>query len=351
MRACAHCFASPTWIANASPSESSPGNCDFGHNYQSETWLTTAWIDSLSQLVQLYELVDDSTSGLPLNVHVQSDWQIFTFSESEQVQAFLNSSIGEDHELLTTDALVKLRSVSEDDGSDALTDWAHFSEEIRTRNRYFPQTVPDRRVLERVLLEHVHPIHADLALFRARSAEGETPLTPVDMGASPASKTVGGRANPSGIPYLYLAFSKETCIYESRAGNHSRLAIGTFTPTRELQVLNLADIVAPNFFSVEDIGAVEEQVRRISSHRYLVALGEELRKPVRASDQATDYIPTQYLCELAKSLGLDGVLYSSAQHNEGRNLVLFDVGSATCGAEIEQIEISSIQATWSAVAG
>ena len=132
-------------------------------------------------------------------------------------------------------------------------------------------------------------------------------------------------------------------------GNYSRLAIATFKPERELQVLNLADIAAPDFFSVEDIGAVEEQVRRISSHRYLVALGGELRKPVRATDQATDYIPTQYLCELAKSLGLDGVLYSSSQHSEGRNLVLFDVNVAKCKDPIELVEIRSIRATWESV--
>ncbi len=346
MRACTHCFVSATWVANASPAEPSPGNCDFGHDYQPETWPTTAWVDSLVQLSQLYEPSGTSDSGLSLGEHVQADWRVFSFADSAVVSRFLASAIGESHELLSAGTSVRLRSVADDDGSSAITDWAEFSTEIRARNRYFPQTVPDRRVLERVLLEHVRTVRPDIELFRARPVNGGSPPTHERMGAPPSVKASGGRANPTGIPYLYLAFSKETCVYESRAGNHAQLAIGTFKPNRDLRILNLADIDPPDFFSVEDIGAVEEQVRRISSYRYLVALGEELSKPVRSSDLAIDYIPTQYLCELAKSLEMDGVLYSSAQHNGGRNLVLFDVDAATCEPDVELVQITSIQAHW-----
>lgn len=347
MRACTHCFVSTTWVANASPSESSPGICDFGHGYQPATWPTTAWIDSLTQLTQLYEAADASNLGLTLSAHVQADWRVFSFNDSGVVHSFVASAIGESHRLLGADALVNLKSVADDDGSSAITDWAEFSAEIRTRNRYFPQTVPDRRVLERVLLEHVQTVRTDVELFRARSVnDTESPPSQDQMGAPPSQKAKGGRANPTGIPYLYLAFSKETCVYESRAGNHAQLAIGTFKPNRDLRVLNLADVDPPDFFSVEDIGAVEEQVRRISSYRYLVALGEELSRPIRSSDLAIDYIPTQYLCELAKSLEMDGVLYSSAQHNEGRNLVLFNVDAATCLPHIELVQVTSLEAQW-----
>ena len=54
------------------------------------------------------------------------------------------------------------------------------------------------------------------------------------------------------------------------------------------------------------------------------------------------------LKQQAKSLGLDGVLYSSSQHGDGRNIVLFDVDAAQRVADINVIEIKSIQATWEA---
>src|SRR5690606_1978539 len=119
------------------------------------------------------------------------------------------------------------------------------------------------------------------------------------MGAPPATKAKAGRANPIGIPHQYLSFALETCIYETRVANHTRVAIGTFHAIRDLSVLNLADVDPPDFFDI-DIDrpdSIAEQARRVLVHRYLTALGDELRQPVRATDQPTDYIPTQYLCE------------------------------------------------------
>jgi len=91
-----------------------------------------------------------------------------------------------------------------------------------------------------------------------------------------------------------------------------------------------------------------EQIRRVRFHRYLKALGGELRKPIHSSDQPTDYIPTQYLCELAKSIGLDGVLYSSSvdPSGHGRNLVLFDPAIATCDPEIHIASIKALSLDW-----
>ncbi|HTW17286.1 MAG TPA: RES family NAD+ phosphorylase [Nocardioides sp.] len=185
----------------------------------------------------------------------------------------------------------------------------------------------------------------DIDLYRGRLFEGEAP-TMSEMGAPPAEKAAAGRANPVGIPYLYLAYSRETCLYEARATTLSKLAVGRFQPTRQLSVLNLADIEPPDFFSLFEVESIEAQISRAAYHRYLTSLGEELRKPIRSSDRLTDYIPTQYLCEMAKSIGLDGVLYSSSLDPAGRNLVLFDVQSCECVAEPEIIEVTAVSLNW-----
>lgn len=94
--------------------------------------------------------------------------------------------------------------------------------------------------------------------------------------------------------------------------------------------------------------ALTEQIRRVRFHRYLKALGAELRKPIHPSDQPTDYIPTQYLCELAKSIGLDGVLYSSSVDptGAGRNLVLFEPGIAVCDGPVQVAAINALRLDW-----
>ncbi|WP_022898937.1 RES family NAD+ phosphorylase [Humibacter albus] len=332
-------------MLNASPPQSSPGNCDFGHGYDPHTWPTTAWIDSFIRLFEIYELEDRVGYGLELHLQIQQDWRIFSFDEPRKLRQFLVSAIQDEHPLADYGTKVRLKTTGEYGGTDPLLSWAQFSDEIRTRNRYFPQTVPDRKILERVLLESVEHIQKDIALYRARVFE-ETAPSAIEMGAPPAIKAAAGRANPVGIPYLYLSFALETCIYETRVANHTQVAIGTFHATRDLSVLNLADVEAPDFFDIEEVDSVAEQIRRVSFHRYLSALGHELKKPVRVSDQPTDYIPTQYLCELAKSLGLDGVLYSSSLHADGRNVVLFDVDAAACDHEIKVIEITSLSADW-----
>lgn len=340
------CFAAGTWVSNASPPQSSPGTCDFGHGYSPHTWPTTAWIDSFVRLFEIYEVENRSDQGMELHLQIQQDWRIFSFDEPSKLKEFLISAVQSDHVLLSEGAMVRLKKADDDGGTDHLLSWAQFSEEIRKRNRYFPQTVPDRSVLERVLLESRENIQEDIPLFRARVFDSTTVPTPTQMGAPLAAVAVAGRANPVGIPYLYLSFALETCIYETRVANHTQIAIGTFHATRELSVLNLADIDPPDFFDVAELEAASEQIRRISFHRYLSALGSELKKPVRASDQPTDYIPTQYLCELAKSLGLDGVLYSSSLHADGRNVVLFDVEAAKCEPEIVIAEVTALHADW-----
>ncbi|HBX76494.1 MAG TPA: hypothetical protein DEG43_02500 [Acidimicrobiaceae bacterium] len=346
MRACAKCFRPATWTANASPPEATVGVCDFGHSYDSQTWPTTAWVDSLFKLFELYEIETESGAGQEFASQIQADWQIFTFSEFGEVRQFLLSAVG-DHELLSEGVRVRLKS-GDLDRTDEVASWSQFSEEIRTLNRYFPQSAPDRDILEQTLLGSVDTLCTDTALFRARLAENGEPFDPSDLGAPPARRARAGRANPVGIPYLYLSFSPETCVYETRPSTQDSLAIATFHANRDLRVLNLADITPPDFFDVVDIEAMPEQIRRVRFHRYLRALGAELRKPIHPSDQPTDYIPTQYLCELAKSIGLDGVLYSSSvdPSGEGRNLVLFDPEKATCDALVRVASVSSLRLDW-----
>jgi len=283
-----------------------------------------------------------------LEVRIQEDWSLFTLGP-ESVKQFLSSVFADGHELLAEGVTVRLRAQAGEPTSDHITSWANFADEIRHKNRYFPQAAPDNDLLGRVLLETRVQIDTDTDLFRARVIEGPS-LGSGEMGAPPPEHATAGRANPVGIPHLYLAFTLETCVYETRVANHAHIAVGRFRAARDLHVLNLADIDPPDFFSVDEIESISDQIAQVSIHRYLKALGAELRKPVRVSDQPTEYIPTQYLCEFAKSLGIDGVLYPSSLDASGRNLVLFDVAAAVCIEEPRVVEITALRAEWREIA-
>lgn len=344
-RACANCFSAPSWIPNASPAEGAISNCDFGHEQNVLTWPTVAWVDSFTRLFAIYEPSAESESGDELHVRIQSDWSIFAFSDTDLVRRFLISAVPE-HPLLVPGTRVRLRKSLDGRSADHSSSWVAFSEEIRHENRYFPTTAPNREILEEALSESVATIAAGVTLYRGRLTPLGESFPIAEMGAPPPKLTRAGRANPVGIPYLYLAFDLETCLYETRVSNHTHVSIGAFRVRDDLKVLNLAEVKPLDFFSTyEEIDESDQHAVRVSLHRYLQSLGEELRRPIRSTDETIDYVPTQYLCELAKSIGFDGVMYASSQRPAGRNLVLFNVDSAFCES-VELLAITSIEATW-----
>lgn len=343
MKACVSCFRSSTWIANASPSEHSPSNCSFGHGYSSKTWPTYAWVDSFSRLLAVYEIADNG-NGESIESRIRQDWDVLQLSDERSLE-FLSSVFPGGHPLLLDGVKVRLRSRTDGLPSDHTSTWEDFSMEIRNNNRYFPKSVPDKDMLSRVLLNTVTTVPSDTDLYRARIVQGKKP-TQEEMGAPPRELARPGRANSFGIPHLYLAYSDDTCIRETRASTHATVAIGRFRPIRSLLILNLADIEPPDFFSISDIESIDDQVAQVSFHRLLVALSEDLRKPARSTDHPIEYVPTQYICDLAKSLGIDGILYLSSLHAEGRNVVLFDPELASCVEPPKLAEVVAIEASW-----
>ncbi|OME50902.1 hypothetical protein BSK59_21430 [Paenibacillus odorifer] len=67
---------------------------------------------------------------------------------------------------------------------------------------------------------------------------------------------------------------------------------------------------------------------------------DDLSTPVSPHFSNIEYLPTQYITELIKSKGFDGIVYSSAMAS-GDNIVLFDDNNVVVDS-IEYVEISGI---------
>lgn len=131
-----------------------------------------------------------------------------------------------------------------------------------------------------------------------------------------------GRANPSGIPCLYLATDKETAMSEVRPWLGTYISVGQFRVLRPQRVVDCTKSpTKPSIFYGRDPGAdkrddiVWEDIDRGFS------------EPVGISDETNAYVPTQILAELFKAEGFDGVMYRSAL-GRGSNLALFDLEAA-----------------------
>jgi biotin carboxylase len=144
------------------------------------------------------------------------------------------------------------------------------------------------------------------------------------MGKPPTKKSQHGRANPQGIPYLYLASNHETAIAEIRPAIHDKITVGKFQINTNIEVIDLRN---PGIKSPFAHGYELEYI--IQHLNFLRKLGSEISKPINPEDSDLDYIPLQYLCEFIKHRGYDGVIYKSSV-GTGYNIAIFNDNKISC---------------------
>lgn len=256
------------------------------------------------------------TDGKTLVQFLKEDWTLFERLDSAHAKELL-SDILDDGDIVRA----KFRPVHERTAK-GLTDWTNLRVELMHSNRYFPSTNVDLDDLSD-LLPHLLIDQDDFPKkwYRARIQASEVAILAADMGAPPPKLASHGRANPAGIPYLYVASTPDTAISEVRPHG------GDFVSVAEIELahgLNIVDLRHPRKsvspFMLPDSQAVAKMCEDV---QFLERLGEELTRPILPKSAAYDYIPSQYLCEFAKKCGFDGVMYRSSVDG-GVNLAVFD---------------------------
>ncbi len=158
------------------------------------------------------------------------------------------------------------------------------------------------------------------------SFEEPVPFPPGRMKPLP-NRAVEGRANPKGIPHLYLASHRDTALAEVRPWIEAGISAGQFKPVRDLRVVNCT--VHGEFHWDWGYATAEEYW----DDNVWCDVDRAFSRPVTASDDSADYVPTQIIAELFKSGGFDGVAYGSAV-GDGHNVALFDLDAVVlhgCG--------------------
>jgi RES domain len=130
-----------------------------------------------------------------------------------------------------------------------------------------------------------------------------------------------GRANPKGIPYLYLATQLNTAISEVRPWVGALVSVAQLKVTRPLTVVNCSKEERRLLAYADEPDAPEREraVWRDINHAF--------SRPVTQNDLVADYVPTQVLAELFRQNGFDGIGYKSSL-GSGHNLALFDFDAA-----------------------
>lgn len=277
--------------------------------------------DVFELLISVYE---PDPAGKTLVDWLKTDWDLFSHPAMDTAHAKELLS-----EILDDGAIVRLKfSPSAAYRSEALARWETLRDELMWTNRYFLNEGLDTDRL-RELLGHLPADDMPTRWYRARILDRELPFEISEMGTPPPRKATHGRANPAGIPYLYLGSLPTTAVAEVRPHTGEVACVADFTvptPLNAVDLRNPRGLVSP--FLLADARAIGQLRADIA---FLERLGEELTRPVLPSAAAIDYIPSQYLCEFIKKVGYDGVVYRSSV-SEGINLALFDAAKAVAGA-------------------
>lgn len=211
--------------------------------------------------------------------------------------------------------------------------WSKFKNEIKFTNRFFPKNIiyssvfktnkPKDQFFE-MLEQLTVNVENSADLYRARISDHH--IESKDMGAPPAGIASGGRANPIGIPYLYLANNIATCIAEVRPNNTSTIYISRFHLKNKDRELRVLDLTKPRKkISILKLSNDASNLASILEYLQLLEiLSIELSTPISPYSSSLDYIPTQILSEFIKTIGeVDGIKFNSS-FGQGVNYVFYD---------------------------
>lgn len=296
------------------------GQCDFCGDDNIDLIEPEKLRDKFESLISTLYRQDES--GRRLSLCLKEDWDLFNHQAMDDARSQRLLA-----EILDDGQIVRKAFISVvDDQQEPLNKWKQFKDELKNQNRFFlkSRSKEDNELLVE-LVGHLTSKSIDLTLkwYRARVNHHEViPLN--QMGAPPRALASHGRANPTGIPYLYVASDIDTAISEIRPHTGATVTVAEFLVDESLDLIDLRNPKSAISPFLDD----EDKILHLSKNLiFLSELGIELTRPVLPHVAATEYLPSQYLCELIKDAGYHGVVYNSSVGN-GMNLALFDQSKA-----------------------
>lgn len=335
MRCCDHCFGDDglrDWLSQ-SELDKAKGKCDFCGS-DGERLVNPR--DLQTKFKVLAGVYTEHEGGKTLVQWFREDWGLFHHERMDDAHAKELLA-----EVLNDGEIVRKTHIPDPQyASDRVGVWEELRAELMHQNRFFLSTKLDLGRLGE-LLELLESRDYPAIWYRARIQTDATPFTAEQMNAPPKAKASHGRANPAGIPYLYLGSRIDTAVSEIRPHTGELACVAEAAVPKNLRLIDLRHprrTISPFWLDDEKlVGSMRADIP------FLERLGQELTRPVLPHAAAIDYLPSQYLCEYIKQSGRDGVIYSSSV-SDGINLALFDPAKATIGT-ISQHQVKRVSVT------
>lgn len=322
---CEHCFGDKELKAFCRASKNI-GTCSFTENSGVPVMDLSELISFFSGVLQLFE-EDDSGEALSLIEILKHDWSLFS---SNRIGTMILNEVCRmtPFRLLSPTSKarysIELRRVCEP--------WSRLKEELKWEKRFHINT--DDLTIEYVwdaIFAIQDELDANAPYYRARiHSEGRRePYSTEEMKAPPKEKCAAGRANVSGIPYLYLCDDIDTVFYEVRATYLDDVSVGTFNQKDKNELISIVDFTKSRSLYSSDLSF---DLKKVVQFKLLTELiSKDLSKPMRRYDSEREYIPTQFICEFIRVYcGAKGVRFESSLHPGHTNLVIFEPDLMEC---------------------
>ncbi len=343
MFCCTDCFSS-SYLSNIIHSDSRKGNCEYCNSKNVSIYTPRELIDFFRNILNLYEV--KAESGISIISALERDFSDTIFSSKvvnklNLLIAIIEDDTDEFSDLLENNVISLLwKGEYTKKSIDIHSKWEDFKNEIKNINRFHIQATIDLVKLHNIFKNDCFQttLKKGRTFHRSRISD-ENGIAVEAMGNPPKDKATGGRANPKGISYLYLADNIVTSLYEARATLFDFVTVGDFKLKEDIKILNLRKPENDPIIWAEQ-EAISDYLTYIP---FINTLQRELSLPIRKLDKEIDYLPTQYLSEFIKSIGYDGVEFQSSLDSKGYNLAVFNPDKFKCVKtsiyEIENIDL------------
>ena len=291
--------------------------------------------DFFSDVINLFKV--DASSKNTVVDFLQKDWSLFR--DKNIAEMIINECV----KLLGSTIDVE-HVVYKDEISDYVSIWERMKHDLQYKSRFLINLTSynpmDPYLEDCIKADNI--VSAGTIMYRARVLPDKVSYYKKDdLGCPPPDVVSNGRANPIGIPYLYLCDNKGTTYYEVRARYKDRVTVGDFRINRDLKIVSLTSL-SSLYVASHSGDFVKELKHKLLLHK----IAEDMTKPLSRYDTELEYVPTQFICELCKINGADGISFRSSLDGKGTNYVLFsanDKSVAECikvnTVTIEHVEI------------
>ncbi|MCC2601596.1 RES domain-containing protein [Sphingopyxis yananensis] len=234
--------------------------------------------------------------------------------------------------------------------------WEKFKSEITYNQRFFSDLARGRlqQIFHDIHFQKdragkpvVYKLSADdqISIFRARQVNNQSEREKIiaspasKLGSPPKRSRSAGRMNAAGVAAFYGAFDLETCIAEIRPAVGATIVGAAFELIRPVVVLDLTRFANP--IQVRSRFSPVYEARSLQ-WGFMQSFVFEISKPILPDDVILDYIPSQAVSEFIHKVlqvkvdgqlcTVDAVIFPSAQHPEGKNIVLFGDAALVSGS-------------------